>query len=97
MLVLQPAGHAGAPDVLAPCRRPGGARSAVLLKHYDRLQASSPGAFPVVRLKPGGYQDSRYGWVHTPLTSSSSAVSPGHTAAIPDTSLKAEMNDEIPF
>ena len=37
-----------------------------LLKHYDRLQVTSPGSFPVVRLKPAGYQDSRYGWVHTP-------------------------------
>ena len=29
-----------------------------LLKHYDRLQNSTPGAYPAVRLKPGGYQDS---------------------------------------
>jgi hypothetical protein len=67
-----------------------------LLKHYDRLQTTSPGSFPVVRLKPAGYQDSRYGWVHTP-NFVVVGVSPGHTAAIPDTSLKAEMNDEIGF
>jgi hypothetical protein len=68
-----------------------------LLKHYDRLQATSPGSFPVVRLKVGGYEDSRYGWVHVP-NFVVVGVSPGHTAAIPDTSLKAAMEgDEIPF
>lgn len=67
-----------------------------LLKHYDRLQATSPGSFPVVRLKPGGYQDSRYGWVHVP-NFIVVGVSAGHTAAIPDTSLKTEMDDLIPF
>ena len=49
-----------------------------LLKHYDRLQTTSPGSFPVVRLKPAGYQDSRYGWVHT-LTS----LSLGYPRGIP--------------
>jgi hypothetical protein len=67
-----------------------------LLKHYDRLQISSPGSYPVVRLKVGGYQDSRYGWVHVPNFVVVGA-SPGHTVAIPDTSLKKEMSDEIPF
>ena len=67
-----------------------------LLRHYDRLQVSNPGAFPVVRLKPGGYQDSRYGWVHTPMFVVV-GVAAGHSADMPDTSLKAEMNDEIPI
>lgn len=67
-----------------------------LLKHYDRLQVAGPGSFPVARLKPGGYQDSRYGWVHVP-NFVVVGVSPGHTAAIPDTSLKAQLNDEIGF
>jgi hypothetical protein len=67
-----------------------------LLKHYDRLRRSSPGSFPVVRLKPGGYDDDQFGWVHTP-TFPVVGVSPGHTAAIPDTSLKGDLNDEIPM
>ena len=67
-----------------------------LLKHYDRLQVSSPGSYPVVRLKVGGYQDSRFGWVHAPNFVVVGA-SPGHTAAIPDTSLKNEMSESIPF
>jgi hypothetical protein len=67
-----------------------------LLRHYDRLQVSNPGAFPVVRLKPSGYDDDRYGRVHTP-SFAVVGVSPGHTAAIPDTSAKGQLNDEIPF
>jgi hypothetical protein len=69
-----------------------------LLRHYDRLQRTDPGAFPVVRLKASGFQhsDQRIGWVPTPLFVVVGR-SPGHTAAIPDTSLAAEMNDQIPF
>jgi hypothetical protein len=67
-----------------------------LLKHYDRLQRSSPAAFPAVRLKPGSYNDDRYGRVLIP-TFPVVGVSPGHTAAIPDTSLKGDLNDEIPI
>jgi hypothetical protein len=67
-----------------------------LLKHYDRLQRSSPGNFPVVRLKPGSYNDDRYGRVLIP-TFPVVGVSPGHTAAIPDTSVKGQLNDEIGF
>src|SRR5262245_41724105 len=32
-----------------------------LLKHFDRLRRTSPGTFPVVRLKPGSYDDDRFG------------------------------------
>jgi hypothetical protein len=67
-----------------------------LLKHFDRLRRSNPGSFPVVRLKPGHYDDSRFGPVPIP-TFPVMGVSPGHTAAIPDTSLKGDLNDEIPM
>ena len=85
-----------------------------LLKHHDRVQRTNPGAFPVVRLKASGYQDSRYGWVHTPLfvvvgmtsgpsdpsgpaDSSGQPGRSGYSAALPDTSLKGQLNDEIGF
>jgi hypothetical protein len=69
-----------------------------LLRHYDRLQHTETGAFPVVRLRPGGFNhsDARIGWVPVP-TFVAVGVSPGHTAAIPDTSVKSQLNDEIPF
>jgi hypothetical protein len=37
-----------------------------LLKHYNRLQRSNPGSFPVVRLKPGSYPDEEFGRVLIP-------------------------------
>ena len=58
---------------------------------------ATPGAFPVVRLKPSGYQDSRFGWVHTPLfvvvgmAAGHSGRRAGHVAQEP------KLNDEIPF
>src|SRR5262249_40580685 len=48
-----------------------------LLRHFDRLRRSDPDIYPVVRLKPSGFnhKDERVGWVHTP-----SFVVVGHTA-----------------
>jgi len=67
-----------------------------LLKHYDRLQPSNPGAYPVVRLKPGSYQDSRYGKVPVP-NFVVVGMAAGLSAEVPDTSLKNQVNDQIPF
>jgi hypothetical protein len=69
-----------------------------LLKHYDRMRRKDDDHYPVVRLKPGGYtsRDPRVGWVHTPTF-----VIVGKTekmsAAVPDTTVAADMNDTIPF
>jgi hypothetical protein len=69
-----------------------------LLKHYDRMQRTNPGELPVVRLRPGGYEhrDERIGWVHTP-TFVVVGRAPRDSAAKPDTSLAADMNDELPL
>jgi hypothetical protein len=67
-----------------------------LLKHYNRLRTDNPGAYPVVRLRPSGYQDSRYGWVNTP-SFVPVGVAAGLSADVPDTSLKAQLNDAIGF
>jgi hypothetical protein len=72
--------------------------AANLLRHYERLRKSHPGECPVVRLKVGGFEhkDTRVGWVKTPVF-----VVVGHSkvdpTTRPDTSLRAEMDDEIPF
>jgi hypothetical protein len=68
-----------------------------LLRHYDRMQRTDKDSYPVVRLKPSGFnhKDERVGWVHTP----SFAVvgrTPKNSAAVPDTSVAADLNDEIP-
>ena len=68
-----------------------------LLRHYDRMQRTNPGELPVVRLRPGGYQhrDERIGWVATP-TFCVVGRAPRDSAAKPDTSIAADMNDELP-
>jgi hypothetical protein len=62
------------------------------------MQRTDPGAQPVVRLRPGGFthKDGRIGWVPTPAFAIIGAAAT-HTAAIPDTSVKSQLNDEIPF
>jgi hypothetical protein len=69
-----------------------------LLRHYDRMTRTNPDTFPVVRLKVGGFQhrDERVGWVPTPVFAVVGRV-PRESAARPDTSLGADMNEEIGF
>jgi hypothetical protein len=69
-----------------------------LLRHYDRMQKTNPGELPVVRLKTGGFnhRDERIGWVHTPVFAVVGRA-PRDSVAKPDTSLKADLEDEIPY
>ena len=68
-----------------------------LCRHYDRLQRSHPGMYPVIRLKVGGFnhRDERVGWVSTPVLAIVGRAQKD-SGAKPDTSLAADMNDEIP-
>ena len=69
-----------------------------LLKHYDRMQKTNAGEVPVVRLKAGGFnhRDDRIGWVPVPVFAVVGRA-PRDSAAKPDTSAAADMNDELPF
>jgi hypothetical protein len=74
-----------------------------LLRHYNRLQRTSPGDVPVVRLRAGGFnhKDDRIGWVPTPVFAVVGHA-PRDDAAKPeipppDTSPGSDMNDSIPF
>jgi len=69
-----------------------------LLRHYERMTRAYPDMFPVVKLKTGGFQhrDDRVGWVKTPVLAVVGRA-PKDSAAKPDTSTKADLNDEIPF
>ena len=69
-----------------------------LLRHFDRMQRTEPGAYPVVRLRPGGFthKDGRIGWVATPAFAIVGTTA-AHAAAIPDTSVKNQLNDKIPW
>jgi hypothetical protein len=69
-----------------------------LSRHYDRLQKTNPDTYPVVRLKVSGFQhrDQRVGWVPTPVFAVVGRT-PKDSAAKPDTSVAADMSDDIPF
>jgi hypothetical protein len=71
-----------------------------LLRHYDRImQRARSGEYPVIRLKVGGFQhrDDRVGWVKVPVLAVVGRAPKDGTATPPDTSLKADLNDEIGF
>jgi hypothetical protein len=69
-----------------------------LLRHYERLCKSDPDAYPIVRLKAGGFnhRDPRVGWVNTP-TFAVVGRAPKASAAKPDSSPAKDLDDEIPF
>jgi hypothetical protein len=69
-----------------------------LLRHYERMRTTNPGELPVVRLKRSGFdhRDPRVGWVSTPAFAVVGRA-PRDSAAKPDTSAAADLNDDIPF
>jgi hypothetical protein len=69
-----------------------------LLKHYDRMQRDSANELPVVRLKSGGFnhRDDRIGWVSVPVFAIVGRA-PRDSAVKPDTSIAADMNDDLPY
>jgi hypothetical protein len=69
-----------------------------LLRHYDRMQKTHADTYPVVRLKVGGFshRDERVGWVEVPVFAVVGRQ-PKDSAARPDTSPAADMDDAIGF
>jgi hypothetical protein len=69
-----------------------------LLRHYDRMQRRGQDDYPVVRLKPSGFQhkEKAIGWVATP-SFVVVGLTPKKSATVPDTSVAADMNDKIPL
>jgi len=69
-----------------------------LLRHYDRTQRGGDDSYPIVRLKVGGFQhrDARVGWVKTPVIAIVGRA-PRSGTPKPDSSVAADMNDQIPF
>jgi hypothetical protein len=67
-----------------------------LLRHFDRMQRLTPGELPIVRLASGGFnhKDARVGFVKTPRFIVCGRTS-RDSAAKPDTSTAAYLNDEI--
>jgi hypothetical protein len=70
-----------------------------LLRHYDRMnRLNALLELPVIRLRAGGYnhRDDRVGWVPVPVFVVIGRA-PRDSAAVPDTSVSNDMNDQIPF
>jgi hypothetical protein len=70
-----------------------------LLHHYDRMRRLHPDEYPVVRLKPGGFQhkDDRIGFVPTPTFCVVGRTPRDGVATPPDTSPSGDLNDRIPW
>ena len=68
-----------------------------LLRHYDRMVRTDKDSYPVVRLKPSGFdhRDERVGWVHVPAFAVVGRT-PKNSSSVPDTSPAGDMNDLIP-
>jgi hypothetical protein len=69
-----------------------------LLRHYDRMEKAKAGAYPIIRLKVGGFnhRDDRVGWVKVPVIAVVGRA-PKESTAKPDSSLAADLNDQIPY
>lgn len=69
-----------------------------LLRHYNRMEKARANAYPVVKLKSGGFnhRDPRVGWVSVPVLAVVGRH-PKDDAAKPDSSLAGDMSDRIPF
>jgi hypothetical protein len=69
-----------------------------LLRHYERLRCNGSDEVPVVRLRKGGFKhkDDRVGFVVTPVFVVFGKT-PRESAAKPDTSTEAILNDQIPI
>jgi hypothetical protein len=67
-----------------------------LLKHYERMKKTNADEVPVVRLKVGGYNHRKVGWVSVPVFAVVGKTL-RDSAAKPDTSPGADMDDQIPF
>jgi len=67
-----------------------------LLTQSARMGAKDGESYPVIKLRCGGYEHKKYGWVKVPAFERvGSAPKSAITAAV--TSLAGDLNDEIPF
>ena len=69
-----------------------------LLRHYNRTRKTHPDELPVIRLRTGGFNSKKpgVGWVSVPVFAVVGRA-PRDSAAKPDTSAAADLNDQIPF
>jgi hypothetical protein len=67
-----------------------------LLAHCKNVRRRFPDQYPVVKLGVGKYKNKRFGWLPKPVFKIV-GMAAKDAAAAPDTSIAADLNDEIPF
>ena len=69
-----------------------------LLKHFDRVQKTDAGHYPLVKLRTGGFnhRDERVGWVPVPVVTVVGRI-PRVDVAQPTGGKANELNDDLPF
>ena len=67
-----------------------------LLRHYNRTRKTHPDELPIIRLRVGGFNSKKpgVGWVSVPVFAIVGRAS--RTDAKPDSSIAADLNDELP-
>jgi hypothetical protein len=67
-----------------------------LLRQASRLASKDPDKLPVIKLRAGGFDHRKYGWVKVPAFEFVGSA-PRADIAAADTSLGGDLNDEIPW
>jgi hypothetical protein len=67
-----------------------------LLRQSSRMASKNPDHLPVVKLRAGGFDHHKYGWVRTPAFEFVGKA-PKTNAAAAETSVSADLNDQIPW
>ena len=67
-----------------------------LLGHYQRQSQRDPDHYPVIRLKVGEYPNKKFGMLPKPAFTIVGKAEK-KSATKPDTSIAADMNDELPL
>lgn len=90
--------NTGEPYIFATTSVTGRNAVGKLVQSCKQLRRKSPDVYPVVRLDVGGYQhrDPRIGWVPVPAFPVVGQA-PKDGTALPDTSVAADLNDDIPW
>jgi len=67
-----------------------------LLRQASRFANKNPDYLPVIKLRAGGFDHFKYGWVKTPAFEFVGKA-PKKDVAAAQTSVSADMDDAIPF
>ena len=67
-----------------------------LLRQSSRIANKNPDHLPVIKLRAGGFNHHKYGWVRAPAFEFVGKA-PKTNAAVAETSISADMDDAIPF